>query len=108
MAENVVDMQIAYQDVNNNWYGEAGCVGAGAGANFCGFSPFDPKQIQLIRLSIVIKGKAYQGDRVNDPLYCRPALENHTGAALGSSECGYVYRTYTAVIQPRNAGPQYK
>lgn len=108
IAENVVDMQIAYQDVNDNWYGEAGCAGTGAGAGLCSFTPFDPKQIKLIRLSIVTRGKAYQGDRVNDPLYCRPALENRAGAALGSAECGYIYRTYSSIIQPRNAGPQYR
>ncbi len=108
IAENVVDMQIAYQDVNNNWYGEAGCAGAGVGFGFCDFTPFDPKQIKLIRLSIVTRGRAYQGDRVNDPLYCRPSLENRAGAAPGSAECGYIYRTYSTVIQPRNAGPQYK
>jgi|WetSurMetagenome_2_1015567.scaffolds.fasta_scaffold05061_6 type II secretory pathway pseudopilin PulG len=108
IAENVVDLQIAYQDVNNNWYGQAGCAGVGAGPNFCGFSPFDPKQIQLIRVSVVSKGTALQADRLNDPLYCRPALENHSAAALGSNECGYVYRTYTTVLQPRNAGPNYR
>jgi type II secretory pathway pseudopilin PulG len=108
IAENVVDMQIAYQDVNNNWYGQAGCAGVGVGPNLCSFSPFNPKQIQLIRVSVVTKGTALQGGRINDPQYCRPALENHGAATLGSNECGYVYRTYTTVLQPRNAGPQYK
>jgi prepilin-type N-terminal cleavage/methylation domain-containing protein len=107
IAENVVDMQIAYL-AGNDWYGAAGCNGSGVGAGKCSFSPFDPKEIKLIRVSIVSKGTALQPERINSPQYCRPSLENHAAAAVGSAGCGYVYRTYTATIQPRNAGPLYK
>lgn len=107
IAENVVDMQVAYM-VGNDWYGAAGCNGAGTGFGMCTYSPFDSKQIRLIRVSVVTKGTALQPDRIHDPQYCRPAVENRPAAATGSNECGYVYRTYTTTFQPRNAGPLYK
>ncbi|MHC1745021.1 MAG: prepilin-type N-terminal cleavage/methylation domain-containing protein [Syntrophobacteraceae bacterium] len=107
MAENVIDMQVAYQ-VGVDWYGAAGCNGSGVGSGKCIYSPFDSKQITLIRVSVVTKGSAIQADRIDDSQYCRPAVENRLAAPTGSNECGYVYRTYTATVQPRNAGPLYR
>lgn len=108
MMENVVDLQVAYQDRNGNWYGEAGCAGTGVGANLCAMDPFDSRQIALIRITLVTRGTDSIEGRKFDPSYCRPAVENHTGAASGSAECGFVYRTYSSTIQPRNTGPMYQ
>ncbi|HOV86586.1 MAG TPA: hypothetical protein PLM79_09505 [Syntrophobacteraceae bacterium] len=108
MMENVVDMQVAYRDRNGNWYGAAGCAGTGVGAGLCAMDPFDPRQVAIIRLTLVTRGADSVEGRIYDPAYCRPAVENRTAAASGSAECGYVYRTYSAMIQPRNSGPLYQ
>lgn len=126
IAENIVDMQVAYLDTGGNWYGQAGCAGQGVGANLCTRVPFDPRRISLLRLSIVTRNAGGDTDaawvadpsnptvvpgqdpsRMNDPNYCRPAVENRTGAAVNTIECGFVYRTYTVEIQPRSTGPLY-
>lgn len=107
MVENVVDLQVAYQDTGGNWYGAAGCGASGLGAGFCSRSPFEPLLISLIRISVVTQSRSRMLDQINNSRYCRPALENHAGAVLGSSQCGYVYRTYTALVQPRSTGPMY-
>ena len=130
IAENVVDLQVAYKDNNDSacsanvnpndcdaasgcgwlnnqctgyWYGKAGCAGQGNGPGFCTLSPFDSGQVTLIRISVVTRSaNLVDGSRMN-PSYCRPAVENRTAAALGSqTDCGYVFRTYSAVIQPRS------
>lgn len=100
-AANVVDLQVAYQDKSGNWYGTSGCANAGVGAGFCSMSPFDPRNITLIRISLVTRSTDSIGI-LNNPKYCQPtSLENRTVAA--NTNCGYVYRTYSITIQPRNA-----
>lgn len=108
VVENVVDLQIVYQDLNGNWYGGAGCAGSGAGQGFCRLSPFNPSQIQRMRLSLVVRGKNQDRRRIDDSNTCRPALANRPGtniadAAARNAECGYVYRVYDILLQPRNA-----
>ena len=104
-AANVVDLQIAYRDMSGNWYGVSGCAGAGVGPGggnpFCSMNPFDPYPINLIRLTLVTRSTDPVGVR-NDLKYCRPAVENRIGATIGSNECGFVYRTYSVTIRPRN------
>ncbi len=101
MAENVVDLQVAYRDDSGNWYGEDSCSGSGIGSNFCERRPFEPSRINLIRLSVVVRSPAKDKDRLTDPAYCRPAVENRS-AGTGPDECGYQYKVYTVLIHPRN------
>jgi prepilin-type N-terminal cleavage/methylation domain-containing protein len=102
LASNVVDFQVAYQDNEGYWYGLAGCKNTGKSANtYCARNPFDPSAITLIRLSLVTKTADAVGDGTNNPKSCRPAVENHL-AGTDTSDCGFVYRTYTTTILPRN------
>lgn len=101
MADNVVDLQVAYQDDSGNWYGQAGCSGAGVGSNYCERKPFEPSRIRLIRLSVVLRSPTKDKDRLNDPAFCRPAVENRP-AGTGPDECGYRYTVHTLLIHPRN------
>lgn len=108
MAENIVDLQVAYQDSGGFWYGAAGCSGSGFNTkDLCSRNPFDPTQIALIRLSIVSRSPQRDLSRKSDPYYCRPTVENHPAAGVGGDDCGYVYRIYTMLIQPRSTGPLY-
>lgn len=107
MIEDVVDLQVAYK-MGDNWYGLTGCSESGAGSGFCTASPFQPTRTTLIRVSVMTRGTQYLPDRKYDPAYCRPALENRTAASRGSAECGYIYRTYTVLVQPRSTGPLYQ
>lgn len=102
-AANVVDLQAAYRDRDGNWYGLSGCSGAGSdgGASYCSRSPLEPNKINLVRITLVTRSTNPVGLK-NDLKYCRPAAENRSGAALGSDECGFVYRSYTVTIRPRN------
>jgi type II secretory pathway pseudopilin PulG len=101
VAANVADLQVAYQDDAGNWYGAAGCAGVGVGGGFCEMSPFDPSRIQVLRVSVVLRSPTRDRDRLNDPSFCRPAVENRT-AGGAAADCGYLYRTYTVLIHPRN------
>lgn len=101
VADNVVDLQVAYQDEAGYWYGEAGCSGKGVGASKCERSPFDPSRIRLIRLSVVLRSPTKDKDRLTDPSFCRPTVENRS-AGTGADECGYYYKVHTLVIHPRN------
>jgi prepilin-type N-terminal cleavage/methylation domain-containing protein len=144
LAENVIDMQVAYKDNNDAlcnvhadqatcdavsgcqwldgsctgaWYGTAGCSGSGSGLGNCSLNPFDTTQITLVRLTIIARstniGGTTAGEGSNtrgwDPAYCRPSAENNTAATVGSlvssGECGYAFRTYTILFEPRNSGP---
>lgn len=107
VIENVVDLQVAYR-MGGNWYGASGCAESGSGSGFCTANPFEPTRVTLIRVSIVTRGSDLVPDRKYDSSYCRPALENRTAASRGSTECGYIYRTYTILIQPRSTGPLYQ
>jgi len=105
VADNVVDLQVAYLAVNDNgttlWYGESGCSDSGTGANKCTRDPFEPERIRLIRLTVVLRSPTKDKDRLNDPRYCRPAVENRQ-AGTGPDECGYQYKVHTIHIHPRN------
>ena len=50
LASNIVDFQIAYKDINEQWY----CDGVGP----CPMIPFDPKKIKLVRISIISRNNA--------------------------------------------------
>ncbi len=106
-AENVADLQVAYRDRSGNWYGVSGCAGAGVGAGFCSMSPFNPAMIGLVRVTLTSRSTNPIGI-MNNLKYCRPAVENRAAAALGSTECGYVYRTYSVSIQPRNTSNEFQ
>ncbi len=101
MADNVVDLQVAYQDDSGNWYGQAGCSKAGVGSNHCERKPFEPSRIRLIRVSVVLRSPTKDKDRLTDPAFCRPAVENRS-AGTGPNECGYRYTVHTLLIHPRN------
>ncbi len=101
VAEDVVDLQVAYRDANGDWYGEAGCVGSGTGPGKCQMSPFDPRSIDLVRLTLVVRSRNQNRDLLGDPRYCRPAVENRA-AGVGADECGRVYRLFSMMIHPRN------
>lgn len=101
VADNVVDLQVAYQDDKGRWYGDAGCAGTGlGGGNFCERSPFEPNRIRLIRLSIVLRSPTKDKD-LPAGSSCRPALENRL-AGTTAAECGYRYKGHTVLIHPRN------
>jgi len=116
---SIVDLQVAYEDTDDFWYGTSGCSGSGVGTSGkCSRNPFDPTKIKLVRLSVVTRSweedqngvygnRDRDQSRVNDPNYCRPAVENRTAATVGGSECGYIYRVYTVLVQPRSTGPLY-
>lgn len=101
IAENIVDLQVTYQDDDGHWYGEASCAGSGLGSHFCARSPFEPRHIRLLRVSVVLRSPKKDKDRANDPAYCRPAVANRQ-AGSGPDECGYRYKVHTLVIHPRN------
>jgi type II secretory pathway pseudopilin PulG len=128
MAENMIDLQVAYKDNNDAacnmatqilcdaspgcewfngrctgyWYGKRSCAGQGSGpGNFCALSPFKPEQISLVRLTVVTRSSNVVDASRTNPSYCRPAVENRNAAAVGSADCGFLYRTYSTVIQPR-------
>jgi len=102
VAENVVDLQVAYRDADGEyWYGEAGCDGSGTGPGKCEMSPFDPRSIELVRLTLVVRSRHQSRDLLGDPRYCRPAVENHA-AGIGADECGRIYRVFSMMIHPRN------
>jgi len=50
LASDIVDFQIAYQDINENWY----CDETGP----CPMIPFDPRKIKLVRISIISRHNA--------------------------------------------------
>lgn len=94
MAEDVVDLQVVYQDDGNNTYGNSGC-------STCQMASFNASKIKWLDVSIVTRSR----DRVRsmqDAGSCRPAVGNRQGASYGSDECGYEYRTYTTRITPFN------
>ncbi len=87
MANNVVDMQIAYRDKNGTWY----CDGSGP----CPMDPFDPQDISLIRINIVMRTAVRTTKGAGTG---RPAVENRTAGPPDS----FSYRVYTIQIVPRN------
>lgn len=102
VAENVVDLQVAYRDADGEyWYGEAGCDGSGTGPGKCEMSPFDPRSIDLVRLTLVVRSRHQSRDLLGDPRYCRPAVENRE-AGVGPDECGRIYQVFSMMIHPRN------
>lgn len=98
LAENIVDLQVSYRDQGGNWWGITGC-----NLN-CQKTPFQAETINLFHITLVTRGTSRDMTRINDPVYCRPAVENRLAAAVGSAECGYSYRTYQTVVRPRNFG----
>lgn len=98
IAENVVDLQVAYRGKNGTWYGTAGCTDRGD----CAPATFSSADIDLIRFTLVTRSSQQDKALSNNHSYCRPAVENRSGAAVGSSECGYTYRTYSIQVRPRN------
>jgi hypothetical protein len=100
IAENVVDLQVAYRDKDSGtWYGAEGCADRGD----CAPATFSSGNIDLIRFTLVTRSSRYRDKAlINNAKYCRPAAENRASAAAGSSECGYTYRRYTVQVKPRN------
>lgn len=98
MAENVVDLQLAYMSKAGVWYGTSGCEERGD----CAPASFNPAEIEFIRFTLVTRVSRQRASLKDNPMYCRPAVENRTAAATGSEDCGYTYRTYTIQVIPRN------
>lgn len=94
MAEDVVDLQVVYQDDGNNTYGNSGC-------STCQMTAFDAGKIKRIDLNIVTRSRE-RTKLPQDPTSCRPACGNRAAAAVGSAECGYEYRVHTTRITPYN------
>jgi hypothetical protein len=92
LADNVVDLQVAYRD-DTGWH----CDGVGS----CPANIFDPSKVQLIRVTLVMRSKHLVVDEGHAG-YCRPLVENRAAAVAGSDECGYRYRTYTVQVHSRN------
>lgn len=91
------------------WYGKPNCAGQGSGSGgagtggFCTLSPFDSGLVTLIRVGVITRSSGVVDGSLQNLNYCRPALENRAAAVAGSAtDCGFVYRTYSAVIQPRS------
>lgn len=98
LATNVVDFQVMYRDVNGNWYGDSGCAGSGKGAGFCAMSPFDPQDIDLIRIGVVFESSESREDELGPP-ETRPALYNRAaGAAREQRE----FRVFELTVQGKN------
>lgn len=94
MAEDVVDLQVVYQDDGNNTYGNSGC-------STCQMAAFDASKIKRIDLNIVTR--SHEKTKLpQDPTSCRPANGNRAAATAGSAECGYEYRVHTTRITPYN------
>jgi len=90
LADQIVDLQVAYQDNNGNWHCD------GHTGDICPMTPFDPTKIIQIRLTIVVKTKTrYQSSQ----LKFRPAVENRQAGTIGDK---YTYRKYMAMIIPQN------
>ncbi len=95
LASNIVDLQVAYRDKDGYWYGVSGCNGSGLGDGFCTRNPFDPEEITLIRLSLVVcSEKKVERARGTG----RPAVENRNGGAADD----FIYRVLTLEVRPRN------
>ncbi len=114
MMENAVDLQVAFStDSGESWFcdgghendqGSNGCPDERVTVRGTSKGNISPAEINLLRVTLVTRSGFRDVSRIHDPNYCRPAVENRAGAALGSDECGYHYRTHTRVIRPRNFG----
>ncbi len=103
VASNIVDLQVTYQDTDGYWYGAAGCNNSGTGANgFCSRNPFAPSSIQLVTVTLTTRSDNKTGGSGSDSRYCRPAVNNRNADATGSADCGYIYRSFTITVRPRN------
>lgn len=94
MAEDVVDIQVVYQDDGNNTYGNSGC-------STCQMASFDSSKIRRLDLSVVTRSRE-RTRPIDDRNSCRPANGNRSGATPGSDECGYEYHVFTTTITPYN------
>lgn len=116
MAENIVDMQVAYceslssppsaadcnSDTNpkSKWY-------CNKPSSECPMANFDPSKIYAIRVTLVTKNTHQDKSLFGNEKYCRPAIENRAKTNMGNTseknnECGYKYRVYTTRLTPRN------
>jgi len=92
IVNQIVDMQVAYR-IGSTWHCDNN-----TGAS-CPADPFDPTKIDLVRLTLVTRGKHQNVSASADAdRYCRPGVENRSGGG----DCGYKYRTHTLLIKPRN------
>ncbi len=92
LATNVVDFQVMYRDVDGNWYGDSGC------SSPCAMSPFDPQDIDLIRIGVVFESSESREDELGPP-ETRPALYNRDeGAAPEQRE----FRVFELTVQGKN------
>jgi prepilin-type N-terminal cleavage/methylation domain-containing protein len=87
VANNIVDMQIAYKR-GTKWY----CDGAGT----CPMNPFYAGEVDLIRITLVARTGSISS---SDPAYTDlTTVEN--GPSWGND--GYTYRVFSTSIKPRN------
>ena len=87
MAENIVDMQIAYLDTSGTWH----CDGGGAS---CPMDPFDPEAIDLVRITLIAQSKRVKGTVQPTP------IQAENGPTWNSKD--FIYRKYTVLVRPRN------
>ena len=88
LINHVVDLQVAYRDSNGTWY----CDGTGP----CPMNPFKPEDIDLVRVSIVLRT-----DRKDFgwKIMKKPGVEN---GKAGRKSDEYFYRVFTVYVSPRN------
>ncbi len=89
LAENIVDFQIAYSDRNGTWY----CDGS---AN-CPMSPFETKNISLVRVTVIARTKALGAMRGSSRI-----VQAENGNTWGTTNDGFVYRAYSITIAPKH------
>jgi len=95
LAEDVVDLQVEYQDQSETWHTDATGAwkddGTGSWNN-----------VQMVRLTLLTRSR----DKVGNKSSCMPlTLANRNDYGCGEQEkcgCGYVYKTYQVEINPRN------
>lgn len=86
LAGGIVDLQVAYRDTSSNWY----CDGTGS----CPLISFNPEDIDLLRVTIIARTNPMRRLVKGD------AVQAENGATWSDGD--HVYRTYTAMIRPRN------
>ncbi len=96
-ASHVYDLQIAYQDKNNNWY----CDGDSTNDpnNDKEMSPFEPEKIALIRVSIVVGFRAWP-----DVIGPNTVLGVENGPSWNGQDYdpSLHFRVYSISLCPRN------
>ncbi len=85
IAENIEDLQLAYEDGDGNWHND----------------PPVPEDILAIRINVLARTDREGHEWKTGELGLRPAIEDHDAATEGD---GYRRRLMTTVVEARNMG----